>query len=97
MFNFVERQVAIDAATEVLGPRNFRRILVLPRIAEGYEEEINGLAEQHQVVILEWRQVLQYFIENTDRRATNESENVIRALLVHGEGAIFRHQLGVGQ
>lgn len=97
VFNFVQPE-ALQAATDALGRDGFRRILVLPRVHERFVEQVTNLVNEHQVVILTWPDILRFLIESTtiDRPATNESENVIRALKAHADGVIFGSQLGVG-
>src|SRR5258708_1642322 len=63
VFSFVNG-AALQKAAAVLG-RDFRRILILPRVAEGHREYVMGLAQEKQVEILAWPDVLQFLITRT--------------------------------
>jgi len=91
--NFVQPE-ALNAVAAILGREHFRRILVLPRVAD---QRVMNLAAQHEVEILGWPDILRLLVEgvHVNVPATNESENVIRLLKAHGEGAIFGVQLGM--
>jgi hypothetical protein len=98
VFNFVGPQ-ALQAAGNALGRDNFRKVVVLPRVAERHREQVMNLVNEHGVQILEWPTVLRFLIQEVpiNPAATNESENVIRMLKAHRDGEIFGLNLPVGQ
>ena len=87
LFHFV-RPEAISAAETVFGHSNFRRVLVLSRLGvdEMGREEVIAYARERGVEIMEFREILQYLIQNNPANmdAGNESEHVIRLMKIYG-------------
>jgi hypothetical protein len=85
LFYFV-RAEALQAASELLGRDDFRRVLVVSRLGVQGRDEVIAYARERQVEILEFPDVLSYLIEHTPTRrdAGSESEHVIRLMKVYG-------------
>lgn len=79
-------ELACNAVENLLGQNDFRRVLVIPPVAEQHQHEVQQIAQQQGVQILEWPEVLRFLINNVqpNENAASESENVIRVLRVYG-------------
>jgi hypothetical protein len=85
LFHFI-RPEAQSAVEEVLGTRDFRRVLVVGELGPRSRGAVLEYAQDRSVEVLEFPEVLQLLIERTptNRDAGSEGEHVIRVLKIYG-------------
>jgi hypothetical protein len=92
---FFTRSDATDRVRELLGNRDFRRILVVGRLGDRGRQEVLGYARDRGVEIMEFPTILSRLIKDTQlgRSADSEAEHMIRVLNAYG----FLNKANIGE